>query len=314
MSLLCMRMQPARLECPTGQWLHSTESYSTELTSAVNVVRGTSRPYVDIPAANVLVGSQLGDASPVHNTLNIGGSSAGQSSRNNTTWETVSLAHFYLGAHHLMKLKARSFLECLSTRSASNTLGVFSYNSLADLAANRPSTFRRSLSTPTAASPSQWLGDASVGDLWQVTPNLQVQPGLRLEMNRYLSHPMENPLVATTFGLSNSRVPNAVHVSPRLGFAWTYSQSRANNTAGNPTVGYVQLPARGVLTGGIGEFRSEMHASSLTGPITSTGLANGTAQLLCTGVAAPASNWERVRKRPRQRSSDMRRRQLSDID
>ena len=120
---------------------------------------------------------------------------------------------------HRLKLAADARFDEFSQDLFSNLLGTFSYNSLADLAANRPSSFTRTLSAPTRRG-GEWNAFASLGDLWRVNEKLQVIYGARIDGNVFTQTPDYNPTVSSAFSLRTDRGPNSVDVSPRLGFTW----------------------------------------------------------------------------------------------
>ena len=94
-------------------------------------------------------------------------------------------------------------------------------------------------------------GSASLGDYWRPTPGVQVQYGLRLDANRFLSTPAFNQELLDTFGLRNSAVPNQVYLSPRVGVQWYYGSS--------PQVAYAPgaaRPPRAVIHLGLGVFQN----------------------------------------------------------
>jgi hypothetical protein len=275
-----------------GNWTHMAEDYSTELTSSLAGARVSTDPYLRIPAASVRVESRLDAFDPVTSGLSFGGSSGSSSVSSNETWETTGAFYSYFGSANKIKIFARSIVGATQTSPGVGPLGGFTFNSLVDLEANRPASFSRTLNLP-ASSASLWAGALSIGDLWQITPNFQLQPGVRLEANRFLTSPDRNPVVASTFGVANDHVPNTIHASPRLGFAWAYRPSRANVTTGSATIGRIWLPPRAILSGGIGEFRQEMTAGTIAPAVLGTGLPGGATQLTCIGAATPAPDWQR---------------------
>jgi hypothetical protein len=153
----------------------------------------------------------------------------------------------------------------------SNQLGTFGYASLGDLAANRPASFTRTISSPTRRG-GDWNAFLSAGDLWRATSTLQVIYGLRADANRFTETPAFNQAVLTRFGLRTDDVPNSVDLSPRLGFTW-------------------QTTPRTTIRGGTGQFRNVVDASLLAVPSVSTGLAGSTLRLSCVGAAVPGPDW-----------------------
>lgn len=280
-----------------AQYLHSGPSWSAEVTSSLGGTRSWSNPYLDLPAARVRVLSQLDSSDPVTGSFAIGGNPSPSATTSSGLWETVGYAHVYAGNQHKMKLYGRSKFDEITAGQSASSLGTFAYNSLADLESNRPASFTRAFAAPTRSA-SSWLGAFSAGDLWQVSPTFQLQPGVRFEANRFLGTPIANPAVATTFGVSNTSMPNTVHASPRLGFAWTYRQDRITVPFGSNAVGRISLPPLGVLSGGIGEFRNDISAGSALGPISATGLADAAQQITCIGAAVPTPDWRGYARNP----------------
>src|SRR5207253_731752 len=101
-----------------------------------------------------------------------------------------------------------------------NTLGTFSYNSIADLDANRPASFTRTLNAPTRLA-GAWNGFVALGDLWRLSDAVQLRYGARVEGNVFTDPPAYNPAVDAAFGARTDHAPNTVHVSPRFGLNWT---------------------------------------------------------------------------------------------
>src|SRR6185369_7874057 len=164
-----------------------------------------------------------------------------------------------------------------------NTLGGFSYNSLADLAANTPASFTRVLNAPERHG-AAWNGFLAVGDLWRASPSLQLAAGLRAEGNAFADKPAYNAEVETLFGARTDFAPNTLHLSPRLGFTWNHLGKNGRPTA--------------TIRGGIGEFRNLIDIGLLATPSVSTGLPGGATQLTCIGSAVPVPDWTRWENDP----------------
>jgi hypothetical protein len=188
-------------------------------------------------------------------------------------WETNAQLQFYPpGAlTHRLKFAADARFDDFSQDLFGNRLGTFSYNSLGDLAANRPSSFTRTLTAPSRRG-GEWNAFASLGDLWRVNEKLQVIYGARVDGNVFTQTPDYNAAVSSAFGLRTDRGPNSVDVSPRLGFTWQNGTGR-------------------ILRGGAGEFRNVVDATLLAAPSVSTGLPGSLARLSCVGGAVPTPDW-----------------------
>ncbi|HET6763441.1 MAG TPA: hypothetical protein VFH27_07205, partial [Longimicrobiaceae bacterium] len=213
------------------------------------------------------------------------------SGRSTWRWETTDQVQVYTRASkHKIKVYGQSRLEGYS-RDATRGTGLFSSNSLADLAAGRPATFSRTLFSP-GDSGGEWSGALAVADLWKRGRFFQVMYGARLEANRFTARPARNPAVEHAFGARTDHAPNAAHVSPRLGLTWTYAGQRAggNNFTGGP-LGSFQVGPRGVLRAGIGEFRNTLRPDLLSRARIATGLPGGEQRLFCGGDAVPVPDW-----------------------
>jgi hypothetical protein len=119
-----------------------------------------------------------------------------------------------------------------------------------------------------------------------VSPDVQVQYGVRVDGNRFDDRPAYNPLVQQTFGVRNDVLPNAVRVSPRVGFSWTYGVA--------PQIpgfeGAVRGP-RAVVRGGVGLFQNQPRTILTGSALDNTGLTTGIQNLACIGSAAPIPDW-----------------------
>src|SRR5213076_2561875 len=166
-----------------------------------------------------------------------------------------------------------------------NTLGSFTFNSLADLEAQQPSSFSRQLA-PRIRSGSQFIGGLSLGDSYKRSDDLQFQYGVRVDGNHFSATPTFNPDLERVFGERNDRAPNHLYFSPRAGFSWSYGT--APQIAG--FAGAVRGP-RGVVRGGIGLFQNTPNTTLISGAIDNTGLASALQQVLCAGPATPTPDW-----------------------
>src|SRR5206468_3627004 len=107
---------------------------------------------------------------------------------------------------HTLKITSGLTRDAFRNDVSSNLQGSFAFTSLGDLEANRPSAFTRTLANRTESG-SQLTGVLAVGDYWRPTLNVQVQYGVRVDANRFLSTPGFNQAVLDTFHLRNDVVP-----------------------------------------------------------------------------------------------------------
>jgi hypothetical protein len=252
--------------------------YLGDVRSGVTLNHSTTQPYLQLPDGRVLVTSAFDDGTAGITPLAFGGNSGMHADTRQWTWESIAEMQLYpAGAsRHRIKLTSDSRLDGYTQDVFGNQLGTFSFNSLADLAANSPASFTRTLNAPTRTG-GEWNGFLALGDLWRVSQNLQVMYGGRLEANAFTAAPAFNPAVESAFGAQTNMAPATFHVSPRFGFTL--------NRPGGPG-----RPS-GSIRGGIGEFRNLLDPALLSTPSVSTGLAGGLARLSCIGSAVPTPDW-----------------------
>lgn len=275
-------------------------TYSTFLTpgilqefrSSVNFVEQNRMPALELPGATVLTASTIAGAVGGLTPLTFGGASAGELASRSLSWEGKSDTRFYLRnrPEHRLRLTATVRFDDQSERSTEGENGFFSFLSLADLAANRPSVFTRTLTAPNRYS-AVWNGAISLGDYWRATPSLEFLYGGRIEGNLFSEKPAYNPAVEAVFGARNNFVPNAIHVSPRLGFSWIYDKTQTAGRVVENDHGRFFMPPFGVLRGGIGEFRSLIAPSLVEDAASATGLPGSLSHITCVGDAIPTPNW-----------------------
>ena len=172
-----------------------------------------------------------------------------------------------------------------ASEQAGNLFGTFTYNSLADLEANQPASFSRTLS-PRENEGGRLAVAFSLGDVWRATERLQIQLGMRVDGNHYVDRPDPNPAVEAAFGVANDHVPNGFYLSPRAGFSWSYGRAPQVSAF----AGAARLP-RATVRGGVGFFQNVPGASLLAPALNNTGLPGAVQQLSCVGPAVPIPDW-----------------------
>jgi hypothetical protein len=258
----------------------------SETSLGLNRSRNYGSPYLAMPSGTVLITSTFPDGSTGIKPVSFGGSSNINTSQTNTGTElTNQLSWFSSSNKHRIKFTTELRRDAFTLNQQTNTLGSFTFNSLADLEARRPASFSRQLS-PRVRDGSQLIGGLSLGDSYKKSDNLQLQYGVRLDGNRFSATPTFNPDLETVFGERNDRAPNHVYFSPRLGFSWSYGT--APQVAG--FAGAVRGP-RAVIRGGIGLFQNTPNTTLISGAMDNTGLASALQQVLCAGPAAPTPDW-----------------------
>jgi hypothetical protein len=258
----------------------------TETSLGVNASKNYSEPYLELPAGRVRATSSFADGTSAVQTLSFGGnqglntsiSSLGLGAQNQLSW-------FSKNNKHRLRLTSELRHETADQLLALNTLGTFTYNSLADLQANAPSSFSRSLS-PRARDISQLTGAVSLGDSYRRTDRLQFTYGLRVDGTQYLNAPTLNPELATLFGVRNDALPNRFYASPRLGFSWSYGTATQIASFFG-----AQRGPRAVVRGGIGVFQNLPGTNLVGSALDNTGLPSAVQQITCVGSATPIPNW-----------------------
>ena len=257
----------------------------TESMLSVTGQRFSSDPYLDLPTGSVLVTSTLDDGTATARSLGFGGganantnASAAFSARNMLSWISDN-------SKHRIKLITELRADRASSEQAFNLFGRFTYQSLADLEAGRPSSFSRTLNSVNRAG-SALVGAVALGDAWRPNKDVQVQYGVRLDGNYFLTRPAENAAVQSALGVSNASVPNRVYISPRIGFPWQYGTAAQIPYAD----GFFSGP-RTTIRGGIGVFQNMRGPDLATAAIANTGLPGAALQIACAGAATPMLDW-----------------------
>jgi hypothetical protein len=260
--------------------------YVNELTSSVSLDDNRGTPYVELPSGSVLIASDVGLGS-----LAFGGNSALRSDSRGWTWETINQTDFMAnGKQSLpMKIYVQSRFDGYTQSLAANRLGRFGFNSLADVAANRPASYSRTLNAPDRSG-GEWIGAAAVGGNWTPTNRFGMTGGVRIDANAFTAAPRYNSDVERIFGVRTDHAPNAVSISPRIGFNWRYSP---NSNGFSMMTNGAATEMRGPMSirGGVGKFRGILPSTLLADAIANTGLPGGMQQLLCVGSAVPVADW-----------------------
>ncbi len=259
----------------------------TETSLGFGVTRNHSTPFLEMPAGIVRVNSDLEDGTRSLQPLYFGGNQRLNSSQQTTTTNFLNqLSWFSVNNKHRAKLTSELRFDTNEQESANNTLGTFTFNSLNAYEQNRPATFSRELGERNR-NVGQMVAGFSLGDAYRRTDRLQIQYGVRLDVNRFTSRPELNQKIESLFGVRNDVVPNNIYFSPRVGFSWSYGN--AAQVAGFE--GAARRP-RAVVRGGVGVFQNTPSTNLIASAIDNTGLPGATQQLLCVGAAAPAPDWE----------------------
>jgi hypothetical protein len=282
-----------------GDYVGEGRRVLTESRFAASGVSTQVSPYRALPGANVLVRSAALDASGDITGVTLGGGSylATDDMRwtaegsNETTWNAG-------GRRHRFKTQLWGRLDGLSQSGVPNQLGNYSYNSIEDLAAAHPSAFSRTLSQPDRSG-TVWNTAAAMAHQWAPTRFFSLLYGARVEADGFFQAPPRNAALEQALGVTTGAAPSRVHVSPRVGFSYTYNRDKENGSgSSNSNVGRFYRTTTGVIRGGIGEFRDLLRPGILADASASTGLPGGTSVLSCVGAAVPVADWTKFSSDP----------------
>ena len=282
-----------------GNYVGEGRRTLTESRFAASAVKTSVSPYLQLPGASVLVTSNTIDASKDVTGVTLGGAPylATDDMRwtlegaNETTWMAG-------GRRHKFKTQLWARADGLSSSGIPNQLGNYTYNSIADLQAGNPSSFTRTLAQPQRAG-DVWNAAAALAHNWSPTRFFSMLYGARIEADGFMSAPPTNPALEQALGVQTGLAPMRFHVSPRVGFSYTYNRDKENGSGINQTpVGRFYRSTTGVIRGGIGNFRDLLRPGILADASASTGLSGGTTILSCVGSAVPLPDWSRFAADP----------------
>jgi hypothetical protein len=233
--------------------------------------------YLDAPEGRVRIAAddwvtEGGTGAPVGRagvagiaSLAFGGHVLPPRSTSERTLELANELSWLVGSHRL-KLGGLLNHTRFDEFATPNRYGTFTFQSLADFEAGRPSSFTRSLADRSVAG-SGWNGALYLGDAWRPTSTFQLVYGARLETSGFGETPAPDAAIQEAFGVRTDVVPRELRPSPRAGFSWRLSEQGQ--------------PLR-MLRGGVGEFRGRTPYSLYAGALDASGGA-GEALLVCVG-------------------------------
>src|ERR1051325_5537881 len=174
----------------------------SQTTLGVAVQQQNQSPFMNYPTGSVRVASQLPDGTTSIKNLSFGGGQPGSSNDNLSGSLYNQLQWFSANNKHTIKVTS-SLAREHNTSDVNASLGTFSFNSLSDLEANKPSSYTRTLSTIHFPG-DQLTGGLSIGDAWRPTPTVQVQYGARGDGNRFLRRPSFNQSLRDSLGIATT--------------------------------------------------------------------------------------------------------------
>jgi hypothetical protein len=281
-----------------GSYVGPGNRVLTETRIAASAVRTEVEPYRNLPGASVLVRSTLEEGADVTSvTLGGGSSFATDDSRwtaeaaNETIWNAR-------GRKHRFKALAWARADGLEQQAISNSLGTFTFNSIDDFQSGRPASFSRTLTQPMKSG-DVWNAAAALAHQYAPTRFFSLLYGARLEADGFFDKPASNPALESALGVTTGFAPSRIHISPRIGFSYTYNRDKDNGSGTNQSpVGRFYRTTVGVIRGGIGEFRDLLRPGLLADASAATGLAGATSTLSCVGAAVPTVDWAKFEGNP----------------
>ena len=254
-------------------------SMINELRAYRSVDSRNTDPYLEVPSGRVTVASNLPDGSLGVSTLQFGvNPSLPQESKSRLTELSDEISRVSKNGAHRVKLGGLLNEERSETGTFNNALGTFTFNSLADFEAGNAASFTRTVAHRDRNARSINTG-VYLGDSWRKSPKLQLTYGARLEGSAYPDAPQFNAALDSVFGgVRTDRFPSEIHLSPRIGFTYTYG--RTNNG-----------PSPGSIRGGFGEFRGRASSQLFASAADANGLSNGQTQIVCVGPTVPSPSW-----------------------
>lgn len=260
---------------------------------AYNQSGQTITPYLDVPGATVLVRSASDAATNDVAAVQLGGNS--RLAVDDARWTAEAANEFIRnarGSKHKLKSQLWGRADGLSQTGRPNALGQYTFNSLEDLESNRPSSYSRTLTQPDRNA-TAYNGALALAHQWNKSRYFSLMYGARVEGSMFGSAPPQNPALDNDLGVRSGIAPLQIHVSPRMGFSYTYSRARDNGNGMNSGgIGTFYRSLMGYVRGGIGEFRSLYTPGTLTDAVAGAGLAGSTLTLNCVGAAVPIPDWQ----------------------
>ena len=275
-----------------GSYVGAGRRTLNETRIALSGVRTDVSPYRSLPGASVLIRSDNPAPGTEVTSVLLGGGAFLPTKESKWTLEAGNQTEWNAhGRTHRFKGLLWGRVDGLREEGFSNGLGSYAFNSIGDFTAGRASSFSRTLFQPSREG-KVWNTAAALAHNFAPSRYFSLLYGARLEADGFGGTPARNVALEQALGVRTGVAPSRVHLSPRIGFTFTYNRDRDNGsgTMMNQTGTYFRSMS-GTLRGGIGEFRDLLHPGILADASASTGLPGGTSFLNCIGAAVPAPDW-----------------------
>jgi hypothetical protein len=286
-----------------GRWSGPGNTKLRVTKVGVGVTATVLSPYRSTPAVDVVVRSEGDTANAGAGVAEVALGGSGSDDSKSLRW-TAEASHEEVrtmrGQRHLLRAVVWGRVDGLTQTGGGNTSGRFSFASLEDLEEGNPSTYTRTLVHPQRKGQT-WNLATAASHTYRPNRFFSVLYGVRAEGNGLVQAPARNPALENALSIRTGGVTPTLHLSPRVGFTYTFSRTQTANifTNSNRRGLWYRYPT-GVLRGGIGEFRDLWHPDGLADASARTGLGGGTVTLSCVGAATPQSGWALSSSQPNQ--------------
>jgi len=259
---------------------------------AVSRTTRDGMPDLAAPQALVLMSGASADGAEDLAFVTAGGATSAERTESSWTTEGASeWAWLARGTKHRFRVAAWGRGDGARTLARPNAFGNYLFNSLADLAANRPASFTRTLNA-TARVGSAWNGAISFSHRWAPSRRFQALYGVRVEGNAFAETPARNAAVEEALGVRTDVAPARIALSPRAGFTWRPIPNRPVSLGVSKSeMGTFIQPSTNIIRGGIGLFRDPYRPGVIANVTANTGLTASNLSIFCVGTAVPAPTW-----------------------
>lgn len=216
---------------------------SNEALIGYTTIRDKRRTPVDAPMVTV-----LNVPRPTGGTTSLVAGTENSSQGNELDQDIFELTDNFtkpIGAHRITIGTKNEFFK-VRNLFAQNSRGNYTFGSLDSLNLGLPNRVQIGLKLDNTDGAARFTA-RTLGfygeDEWQVSNNLNVTYGLRLDLPGLTSSPSTNKLILDSLGVNTADVPkNVMQWSPRAGFNWDITGDQVNQLRGGAGV-YVGRPA-----------------------------------------------------------------------
>lgn len=260
--------QPKTFESLTGELFSDwSENFSTEFKISRRDYRAERVPYSNLPHIRI---NNIGG----NNSVYLGTEQNTHVNIVDTQELTAFGAGIFYVGDHTIKFGADYSKNDVLNFYGRNLNGAYTFNSLADFIAGRPSVY--DLRIPRVNGSRDDIAAVYalkntglfLQDSWSMTPSFTLMYGVRVDKPSFSDQRLYNPRIQQLFGYDNTNTVDKALVQPRIGFNWTPDSD-----------------FRAQLRGGVGLFSGAAPNVWLAGTYQNTGLSYDEYQL--RGNAAP---------------------------